>query len=138
MTKDCISDMITRLRNSSKVFHNLVEIKYSKIKVEILKILKSEGYIKNYMIISSDNLIKTINVFLKYEGWWIKSPVFSNLIRISKPGRKVYFKSSNFTNKSTNLNLKTGLILITNSHGVMTHLQAKSLKLGGEALFYIS
>lgn len=138
MTKDCISDMITRLRNSSKVFHNLVEIKYSKINVEILKILKSEGYIKNYMIISSNNLIKTINVFLKYEGWWIKSPVFSNLIRISKPGRKVYFKSSNFTNKSTNLNLKTGLILITNSHGVMTHLQAKSLKLGGEALFYIS
>lgn len=138
MTKDCISDMLTRLRNSSKVFHSFVEIKYSKINIEILKILKSEGYIKNYVITNSTNLIQTISVALKYEGWWTKSPSFSKLIRISKPGKKVYFKSNKLNSTNTNLNLKSGLIFVTNSHGLMTHLQAKNLKLGGEALFYIS
>jgi len=134
MVRDLISDMLTRLRNASMVFHNFTVVKYSKIILKILYILKKEGYIKDYKI----NFNKNIIVLLRYHGWWVKSPFFSKLIRISKPGRKVYSSYKDFNKKIKNINFEQGIIVISTSSGLMTNFKAKELKRGGEILFYIS
>jgi small subunit ribosomal protein S8 len=134
MIRDLISDMLTRLRNASKVFHNFVVIEYSKIILDILDILKKEGYIKNYKV----NLTKNIIVSLRYSGWWTKSSFFSKLIRISKPGKKIYSSYKDFNKKVKGINFEQGIIIISTSSGIMTHFKAKELKKGGEILFYIS
>ena len=133
MIKDLISDTITRLRNASKVFHNYVIIKYKKNIIKILDILKDEGFIKNYKI----KFLKYIIVELKYNGWWIKNPLFSSIIRISKPGKKVYSSHKNFNKKIKNLDLKQGILIVSTSSGIMTHFKAREMKKGGEILFYI-
>lgn len=134
MTKDLISNLLTKLRNSSKVFHKFVEIKYSKTSEEILRLLKKEGYIKHYEI----KLLENIIVELRYTGWWIKSPFFLNIVRVSKPGKRIYSSYKNFSNKVKGLNFEQGIIILSTSSGIMTHLKAKELKRGGEILFYIS
>jgi small subunit ribosomal protein S8 len=134
MKKDLISNLLTKLRNASKVFHKFVDIEYSKINEEILKLLENEGYIQNYEIKSS----REISVELRYNGWWTKSSFFSKIIRISKPGRKIYSSYKDFNKKVKGLNFEQGIIILSTSSGLMTHIKAKELKKGGEILFYIS
>lgn len=134
MKKDLISNMLTKLRNASKVFHKFVNIEYSKNNEKILSLLKNEGYIKKYETKYLDKII----VELRYNGWWTKSSFFSKIIRISKPGRKVYSSYKDFNNKIKGLNFEQGIIILSTSSGFMTNIKAKELKKGGEILFYIS
>jgi small subunit ribosomal protein S8 len=134
MKKDLISNLLTKLRNASKVFHKFVDIEYSKVNEEILKLLKKEGYIQNYETKSFRKII----VELRFNGWWTKSSFFSKIIRISKPGRKIYSSYKDFNKKVKGLNFEQGIIILSTSSGLMTNIKAKELKKGGEILFYIS
>jgi small subunit ribosomal protein S8 len=134
MNQNIISDTLTRLRNASKVFHKYVLIKYKKNIVTILEILKKKGLIINYKMESS----KYILIELKYNGWWIKNPLFSNIILISKPSKRIYSGYKHFSKSMKNINLKNGLLIVSTSSGIMTSQEAIQLKKGGEILFYIS
>ena len=134
MTHDLISDMITRLRNANLVRHQMVVVPYTKINVNILKVLKKDGYIKDFF--SEDS--KKICVTLKYKGWWIKKPLFLNLKRISKPGQRIFAGYANFSKYCQFLKYKQGIAIISTAGGVMSHHKAKKLKRGGEILCYIS
>ena len=90
MTNDLVSDMLTRIRNASLAKHNFTRVKYSKLNLAILHVLKGEGYIKDYSLYSEENKQLIIKVFLNYKGWWIKKPLFSILKRISKPGHRIF------------------------------------------------
>ena len=137
MTNDLVSDMLTRIRNSSMARHTFVRVRYSKLNLAILKVLESESYIDNYLIEEENNPQKNIKIFLKYKGWWIKKPLFSTLKRISKPGQRVFSGYKNFNKLIDTLRYEQGTAIISTSTGVMSHLKATKLKKGGEILCYI-
>ena len=136
MINDLISDMLTCLRNASKVFHTFTIIKYSNINLSILKILKDEGFIQNYILITDKSSL-VIKVILKYKGKWIKKSFLTLLQRISKPGKRVYSKYKQFDKTFISLKYNQGILIISTSLGIMSHLKAKQLKKGGEILCYI-
>ena len=76
MTNDLVSDMLTRIQNSSMARHTYVRVRYSKLNLAILKVLETESYIDSYVIEEENNPKQDIKVFLKYKGWWIKSLYF--------------------------------------------------------------
>ncbi|NCN07151.1 30S ribosomal protein S8 [Candidatus Falkowbacteria bacterium] len=127
---DPIADMLTRIRNASAVKKKQVYIPFSKIKLEILKILKSEGFISGFEEIkpgSADLKFGGINVDLKYiDG---KSAI-ENIQKVSKPGRRIYATSENLPNVLNNI----GIAIVSTSAGVMTNKKARKLKLGGEII----
>ena len=136
MTNDLVSDMLTRIRNSSLARHNFTMIQYSKLNIAILKVFAADGYIQNYEIETEENK-KQIKVFLKYKGWWIKKPLFSILKRISKPGQRIFSGYKDFNEIIDVLRYEQGIAIISTSSGVMSHLKATQLKKGGEILCYI-
>lgn len=137
MTNDLVSDMLTRIRNSSLARHSFVKVKYSNLNISILKVLKAEGYIDSYELETFLEKQKIIKVNLKYIGWWIKKPLFSILKRISKPGQRVFSGYKNFNTKIDVLKYEQGTAIISTSMGVMSHIKAAKLKKGGEILCYI-
>ena len=137
MTKDLVSDMLTRIRNASLVKHSFTQVQFSNLNISILRILKLEGYIQNYNIETLENKKLSIKVFLKYRGWWIKTSLFSNIIRISKPGKRVFVSYRNFSKEIDGLKYAQGVAIISTSIGVMSHQKAIELKRGGEVLCYI-
>jgi small subunit ribosomal protein S8 len=150
MTNDNISDMLTRLRNASMAKHSFTYVLCSKVNLAILKVLFSEGYIKDYEIETVAFKTKTttlettkiakqkiIKIFLKYKGWWIKKSFFSIVKRISKPGKRVFSGYKNFNDSVNVLQYEQGIAIISTSSGVMSHLKATKLKKGGEILCYI-
>ncbi len=137
MVKDLISDMLTNLRNANLVKHNYTLIRYTNINFAILKILLKQGYIKDLQIMISDSKKKEIKVFLKYKGWWLKKSVFSTLVRVSKPGKRVFSNYRHFSIKCNLLKSLQGIAIISTSLGIMTHSKAKKLKKGGEIICYI-
>jgi small subunit ribosomal protein S8 len=137
MTNDLVSDMLTRIRNACLAKHSFTRINYSNLNLAILKVLKSEGYIKNFNIEELENNIFMIKVILKYKGWWIKKPLFSLLKRISKPGQRVFSPYKQFSKIIDVLKYEQGIAIISTSIGVMTHYKAITLKKGGEILCYI-
>lgn len=128
---DPIADMLTRVRNAIKSGHLNVDIPSSKIKIAVTKILKDEGYIKNYKIID-DNKQKTLRIYLKYPENYQSSIV--NLKRISKPGRRVYIKAEDLRPILNNI----GIWILSTPKGVITNKAAKKLNVGGEILCEIS
>jgi len=137
MTNDLVSDMLTRIRNSSMARHTFVNVRYSKLNLAILKVLEAESYIDKYLIEEENNPHNDIKIFLKYKGWWIKKPLFSTLKRISKPGQRVFSGYKNFQKLIDTLRYEQGTAIISTSNGVMSHLKATKLKKGGEILCYI-
>lgn len=137
MTNDLVSDMLTRIRNSSMARHTFVNVRYSKLNIAILKVLASESYIENFIIETENNPQKNIKILLKYKGWWIKKPLFSTLKRISTPGQRVFSGYKNFTKLIDTLRFEQGTAIISTSNGVMSHIKASKLKKGGEILCYI-
>ena len=138
MTNDNISDMLTRIRNSSLAKHSFTCVIYSKVNLAILKVLLSEGYIKSYEVQENNiNTKKEIKIFLKYKGWWIKKAFFSIIKRISKPGKRIFSGYKNFNDSINVLKYEQGIAIISTSSGVMSHLKATKLKKGGEILCYI-
>ena len=136
MTNDLVSDMLTRIRNASLAKHTFTLVRYSKLNLAILNVLKNEGYIKMYSL-EEENTQPIIKVILNYKGWWIKKPFFSIMKRISKPGQRVFAGYKNFNDVISVLKYEQGTAIISTSVGVMSHNKATQLKKGGEILCYI-
>lgn len=135
MTIDLISNMLANLQNAISSKHSVVNIAHSNQCLEFIKLLYTEGLIKSYMVISNKlNDHEIIKIELRYTGHWILKPLFSKILRISKPGKRVYVKKIKLE-KIQDLN---GLFIISTSSGMMTHIQAYRLKKGGEVICYIS
>jgi len=124
---DPISDMLTRIRNGGKAKFESVDIPGSRLKVEIAKTLKEEGYIKNYKFVEDDKQ-GTLRVYLKYVDG--KTHAIYGLKRISKPSRRVY------VNARENMPVLNGLgiAVLSTSKGIMTDKQARQENVGGEVL----
>ena len=131
MRTDRISDILTRIRNANMIKQQTVEIPFTKISVDITKILKEEGFIGHFEI-KMKNLKKVLILSLKYLGTK-RQPSISKLKRVSKPGLRIYSNTKNLPNILGNL----GIAVISTSQGIMTNLKAKSLGIGGEILCYI-
>ena len=129
---DPIADMLTRIRNAIKAGHLKVDIPSSKIKVAITKILKDEGFIKNYKLLDSPNKQKILRIYLKYPV--ADESAILCLKRISKPGRRVYLKAEDLKPIYNNI----GIWILSTSKGVITNKAAKQLNVGGEVLCEIS
>lgn len=128
---DPIADMLTRIRNGLHSGHETVTVPASKMKVEIAKILKAEGYICNYSVSGETAKDKTISIELKYGQDGQK--VITGLKRISKPGLKVYAKAESLPRVLNGL----GIAIISTSHGLMTDRDARKAQLGGEVIAYV-
>lgn len=129
MVNDTISDMLTRIRNANNAKHHLVRVPFTKMTHSIVKILKDQGFIDDFEILSEKDFIV---LSLKYVGRQRK-PVITELKRVSKPGVRVYKKSKALPKILNQL----GIAIISTSQGVMTDSQARTLKIGGEVLCYI-
>ena len=129
MVTDPIADMLTRIRNANQMRYKEVEVPASKIKNEIARILKEEGFISNYKI-KKNNIQDNIVLYLKYSG---KERVITGLKRISKPGLRVYAKAEEIPTVLSGL----GIAIISTSKGMMTDRDARKASLGGEVLAYI-
>ncbi len=128
---DPIADMLTRIRNAVKAGHLIVDVPSSKMKVSIAKILKDEGFIKNYKL-NDDNRQKILRIYLKYSEE--NQPAILNLTRISKPGRRVYIKAEELIPIYNNIIIW----IISTSKGIITNKTAKKMNVGGEILCEIS
>jgi small subunit ribosomal protein S8 len=124
---DPIADMLNRVRNAGKAKFNSLDIPGSKIKTEIAKVLKREGYIRNYKFIK-DNKQGILRIYLKYDRNQ-KSAIYF-LKRVSKPSRRVYVKSDDVQPIFNG----TGISIISTSRGIMTDKEARAAKVGGEIL----
>ncbi len=124
---DPIADMLTRIRNGIQSHHERVEIPASKLKVEVARILKSEGFISNYKMVENDGR-PSLRVYLKYspEG----EPVIHGIERISRPGRRVYRAKTELPRVLGGL----GLSIVSTSKGVMSGSEALKSGVGGEVL----
>ena len=127
---DTIADMLTRIRNANGMRYEEVRVPASNIKKEIARILKEEGYIKDYKI-ESDNTQGTIILTLKYTDK--KERVITGLKRISKQGLRVYAKNDEIPKVLNGL----GIAIISTSKGIMTDKEARKENIGGEVLAYI-
>ena len=127
---DAIADMLTRIRNANQLRYQEVLIPSSKMKIEIAKILKDEGFIEDYKV-SKDDVQGTIVLTLKYGP--NKERVITGLKRISKPGLRVYAKNEDIPKVLNGL----GIAIISTSKGLMTDKVARQNNLGGEVLVYI-
>ena len=133
MTSDPIADMLTRIRNALMVGKPTCEIPSSKIKVEIARILKEEGYIEDY-IVGDEKPFSLITINLKYYGARReRKPVISSIQRISKPGRRVYRGRTDLPRVMSGI----GIAIVTTPKGVMTAQQARREQVGGEVLCYV-
>lgn len=133
VTNDPIADMLTRIRNALTRGKPSVIVPKSKIKVEIARILKEEGYIDDYAI-GDEKPVPLIHVRLKYFGARRERlPVITQLKRISKPGRRVFRKRKDLPIVLSG----TGIAIVTTPKGVMTAQQARRDRVGGEVLCYV-
>lgn len=133
MTSDPIADMLTRIRNALMVGKPTCEIPASKIKVEIARILKEEGYIEDYSV-GDEKPFSWITIKLKYHGARRdRKPVISHIQRVSKPGRRVYRGRADLPRPMSGI----GIAIVTTPKGVMTAQQARREQVGGEVLCYV-
>jgi small subunit ribosomal protein S8 len=129
MMTDPIADMLTRIRNAQTAKHDSVAIPGSRIKGEIARILKSEGFIRDFELPKQEE--RDIKIQLRYSGK--KEPVVTGIKRISKPGLRVYVKSKDMPRILGGL----GVAIVSTPQGVMTASEAKRANVGGEILCYI-
>ena len=129
MVTDPIADMLTRIRNANQMRYKEVEVPASKMKIEIARILKSEGFIVDYKV-KKNNIQDILVLSLKYVD---KERVITGLKRISKPGLRVYVKAEEVPTVLNGL----GIAIISTSKGVMTDKEARKNSLGGEVLAYV-
>ena len=127
---DPIADMLTRLRNANSAYHDTVSMPSSKLKVNIAEMLKSEGYIAGYEVTDAE-VGKTLTLSLKYGA--NRRRAIQGLKRVSKPGLRVYAKSSNLPKVLGGL----GVAILSTSSGLLTDKQAESKGVGGEVLAYV-
>ena len=124
---DPIGDMITRIRNAQMRFLHNVKIPSSKFRVKILEVLKQEGYISDYKVLSDQRNKKNISVDLKYDNG---IPVIKEIKRVSKPGRRIYARATSIPKIQNGL----GLAIVSTSKGIMTDNDARNQNIGGEII----
>jgi small subunit ribosomal protein S8 len=124
---DPIADMLTRVRNAAKAKFNSVDVPGSTLKIELAKILKNEGYIRNYKFLK-DGKQGILRIYLKYGA--AQSNVIYKIKRISKPSRRVYVKCKEIKPVYNGL----GIAILSTSKGVMSDKKARQEKVGGEIL----
>jgi small subunit ribosomal protein S8 len=128
---DPVADMLTRIRNGAKAKFSSVDVPGSKLKVEVARILKEEGFIKNYKFLK-DGKQGILRVYLKYgQG---QDSAIHELKRTSKPGRRTYARSKNLKPVLSGM----GVSILSTSKGVMTDKQARRENVGGEILCIVS
>ena len=127
---DPIADMLTRIRNANANRNKEVSMPVSKVKTEIAKILKNEGFIEDYKIVK-DSVQGTLVLTLKYVNK--KERVITGLKRISKPGLRVYAKADEVPKVLNGF----GIAIISTSRGIMTDKEARKESLGGEVMAYV-
>ncbi len=125
---DPVADMLTKIRNASMAKHEKVEIPTSKMKLQIVKILKNEGYVKNFKKVVNKDGVNTIRVFLKYDDK--QNPVLHGIDRVSTPGRRVY---SGYRDMPRVYN-GYGVVVVSTSTGIITGKKASEKKIGGELI----
>ena len=129
---DPIADMLTRIRNGARIGQSVVAMPTSKIKVEIARILKEEGFIESYEIVTDENAVQaTLRIRLKYVGERRqRRPVITGLERVSRPGRRVYTHKQDIPWVLSGM----GVAIVSTPEGVMTGQRARQLGVGGEIL----
>ncbi len=127
---DPIADGLTKLRNASRARQPSTEVPYSGLFLQMLEVLKEEGFIRSYREMGEQNSKRTLRVYLKYVN---KTPVITNLVRMSKPGLRLYRKAKKLPRVLDGL----GLAVVTTSKGVMTDRQAYRQRIGGEVVCYV-
>ena len=124
---DPVGDMITRIRNAQMRLLNSVILPSSKFRVKILEVLKQEGYISDYKLLSDANKKNNISVDLKYNNG---TPVIKEIKRVSKPGRRIYAKADSIPKIQNGL----GLAIVSTSKGIMSDNDARIKNIGGEII----
>jgi len=127
---DTIADLLTRIRNASRAGHEQVEIPGSKLKLEIVKILTAEKFVRGYEFVQDDKQ-GILRVYLKYHGR--RQPVLNNLQRVSKPGLRVYAPASKIPRVLNGM----GIAILSTSVGVLTDREARRQRVGGEVLCHV-
>lgn len=129
-TTDPIADMLTRIRNANTVSHATVEVPASKLKVQLAKLLKEEGFIADYEV-KEEGKFKVIVITLKYEA--NGKPVITKLQRVSKPGLRHYSKAKNLEKVLGGM----GIAVVSTPKGLLTDRKARKENVGGEVLCYV-
>ena len=130
MKSDPIADLLTRIRNASRAEHEKVDVPSSRLKVRVCEILKDEGFIKNFRVLE-DTKQNVLRVYMKYGPG--NEKVISGLVRVSKPGRRVYVAHD----KVPSILAGMGVAIVSTSRGVVTDRDARKQKVGGEVLAYV-
>jgi len=127
---DPVADLLTRVRNANSAGHDQVEVMSSRLNLEIVRILHSEGFIKNYEVMK-EKAQNRIKINLKYGPR--KEKVITNLKRVSRPGLRVYTKRGDVPRVLGGL----GIAILSTSRGIMTSREARRRSVGGEVLCYV-
>lgn len=128
---DPIADLLTRIRNAQAAGHSSLLVPRSNLKLEIVKLLKNEGFIEGYVEDTTTNHQGELKLFLKYDG--SRAGSIRGLTRISKPGRRVYVGKDDLPRVRNGL----GIAILTTPRGVLTDAQARSAGVGGEVLCHV-
>jgi small subunit ribosomal protein S8 len=127
---DPVADMLTRIRNANRALHETAEMPSSRLKVEIARLLKDEGYIKDYRVAKGDTF-DTLVVELKFGQ--NRERVITDLKRVSKPGRRIYARKDRLPRVLGGM----GTAILSTSRGVVTSRQAEELGIGGEVICFV-
>jgi small subunit ribosomal protein S8 len=127
---DPIADMLTRIRNANRALHESCEMPASRLKVEIARLLKEEGYIKDYRVRKGDSF-DSLTIELKFGR--NRERVITDLKRISKPGRRIYARKERLPRVLGGM----GTAILSTSRGVLTSRQAQELGIGGEVICFV-
>jgi small subunit ribosomal protein S8 len=128
---DPIADMLTRIRNAIMARRESVDVPYSNMKFSIAKILKDEGYVRNYKIFVDETRKKFLKVYISYDE--NSKSVITGMKRISKPGRRVYVGVDDISK----LKHRLSLVILSTSRGLMADRNANKNKVGGEPLLLV-
>jgi small subunit ribosomal protein S8 len=130
MQTDPIADMLARIRNANKALHDTVEMPTSRAKVEIARLLKEEGYVRDFRVEDGESF-KTLVIELKYGR--NRERIITDLKRISKPGRRVYARKDRLPRVLGGM----GTAILSTSNGVMTSRTAEQKGVGGEVICFV-
>jgi small subunit ribosomal protein S8 len=130
MLTDPVADMLTRIRNANRALHETAEMPSSRLKVEIARLLKDEGYIKDYHV-EKGEAFDTLVVELKFGS--NRERVITDLKRVSKPGRRIYARKDRLPRVLGGM----GTAVLSTSRGVVTSRQAQELGIGGEVICFV-
>tara|TARA_B100001113_G_C21065375_1_gene603140 strand:- start:123 stop:524 length:402 start_codon:yes stop_codon:yes gene_type:complete len=126
--KDPIADLYTRIRNALNIRHDYVEVPSSNLKLEIVRILKDEGFIESFSLINQDLVKKVIRIILKYRP--NGKPLIANISRVSRSSKRQYVKKSNIPKVRNGF----GIVIVSTSKGVLSGKEARIKNVGGELL----